>query len=100
MRRLFALALLACQSQHSAYADEVPSLAKVVEGEFRFGFGDTNDQLVRQGLTQPGAPIRRVVETQINAIGVICFYPTWLRLFDGDSQSKPAFWARVKPLSQ
>ncbi|MEI6618519.1 MAG: endo-1,4-beta-xylanase [Betaproteobacteria bacterium] len=56
-------------------AQTPPSLAKIFEGKFRFGFGGTFDKIVREGLTQPGSPIRRVVEQQSNILGINCFYP-------------------------
>ena len=56
-------------------AQAPPSLAKVFEGKFRFGFGGTFDKIVRESLAQSGSPIRRVVEQQSNIIGINCFYP-------------------------
>ena len=46
MHRLIVLGLLACLSVHTASAQEIPSLAKVFEGKFRFGFGGTNGALL------------------------------------------------------
>jgi endo-1,4-beta-xylanase len=78
MSRCIAV-LLACLSLHSTLAQEPPSLAKVFEDQFRFGFGGTNDRIVRQGLAQPDSPIRRIVEHHSNIIGINCFYAATIR---------------------
>jgi len=79
MHHLFFLTVFACLSLPMARAQDVPSLAKVYEGKFRFGFGGTNDKLVRESLARPDSPIRRIVESQSNIIGINCFYATVVR---------------------
>lgn len=79
MRHLLTLAMFACLLLSAASAQETPSLATTFEGQFRFGFGGTNDQVVRQSLAQPDSPIRRIVETHSNIIGINCFYTAVIR---------------------
>jgi GH35 family endo-1,4-beta-xylanase len=67
--------LFAPASFAQSASPQIPSLAKAYEGKFRFGFGGTNDKVVRDGLSQPDSPISRVVEQQSNIIGINCFYP-------------------------
>jgi endo-1,4-beta-xylanase len=66
---------LAAQTGELAQDVSLPSLAKTFEGKFRFGFGGTNDKIVREALAQPDSPIRRIVEHHSNIIGINCFYP-------------------------
>lgn len=75
------LSLIACALLIAlpACADDLPSLAQVYAGKFRFGFGGTNDYPVRTELIKPDSPIRRIVETQSNIIGINCFYPAIVR---------------------
>lgn len=71
------LALIMALAAHGA--EPIPSLAKVYQGKFRFGFGGTNDRSVREALAQPGSAIRRIVEEQSNIINLNCFYPALVR---------------------
>lgn len=60
-------------------AEDIPSLAKVFEGKFRFGFGGTHDYFFRTELNKPDSAIRRIVESQSNIIGINCFYAAVIR---------------------
>ena len=58
-----------------AQAEDLPSLAKVYEGKFLFGFNGTNNRLVREGLADPASTMSQLVKGQSNIIGVNCFHP-------------------------
>ena len=65
------LTLLPC----IVFADELPSLAKVYAGKFRFGFGGVNDKVVCEALADPNSVITALVTGQSNIINISCFYP-------------------------
>lgn len=75
MKRCISLIALLLLAHTASAADGIPSLAKVFEGQFCFGFGGTHDYFVRTELNKPDSSIRQIVETQSNIIGINCFYP-------------------------
>lgn len=60
-------------------AEEIPSLARVFEGQFRFGFGGTHDRIIREALVKGEAPIADLVASHSNIIGLNCFCPSDIR---------------------
>ena len=63
-----------CTGLFSCYNASLPSLAKVYEGKFLFGFGGVHDTLVRSKLLQTNSVMEQIVVKHSNIININCFY--------------------------
>jgi endo-1,4-beta-xylanase len=63
-----------CAGLFTCYNASLPSLAKVYEGKFKFGFGGVHDTLVRSKLLQTNSVMEQIVVKHSNIININCFY--------------------------